>query len=393
MERVPTNLRRRWAWEQSCGGDNSDANSTDFTLMTYNILADCHVKGWYPYCPRDAYKMADRHRQLIVEISHHDPDIVCLQEVGPVYFAEQLYPAMISLGYAGSHFNKVRGVQEGGATFYKRERFQKVEERGVVFNELVTKACRTANLLPAVQDGIRAYTSQGHLVLLTKLQDDVTKRTISVGNTHLLFDEYRNIDINTLQAGLAMNSLIEFAGGVDCPHVLCGDFNQEPTMTGYQLMRDGKLDTDGERIIREYSVGKGELNKSLIDFLPACFRHPSSSVKSAYKTVVGEEVSFSNYEGWPAHVRLPPNKVNQGPPTKKRREEKYVIHDETYNADQLFIAALDYQWYSSDTLKCKATLEMVREDEIHQFYACPNKDFPSDHLSILSRYGFTRIQE
>lgn len=29
------------------------------------------------------------------------------------------------------------------------------------------------------------------------------------------------------------------AGGIDNPHIICGDFNSEPTSPGYALARDG----------------------------------------------------------------------------------------------------------------------------------------------------------
>ena len=49
---------------------------------------------------------------------------------------------------------------------------------------------------------------------------------------------------------------------------------------------------------------------------------------------------------------------------------------------------LDYIWYSSDTLQVNAVLEPVKEEVIKPLIACPNKYFPSDHLSIKACFGF-----
>lgn len=361
---LPPNLRREWlSASTSCHGDDSNV----FTLMNYNILADCHIKdGWYPYCPQEFLKMSDRHRALMLEIKHHDPHIVCLQEVGPDYFAHQLNPEMHSLGYYGTYMKKVRGVMEGEATFYKKNRFEMVEEKGVVFNELTAKACEKAKLSDEARNSVLSYVNQDHLVLLTKLQDMKTKKRVSIGNTHLLFGDYKNIDVITLQAGLAINALEGFAGGPEHAHILCGDFNQEPNMTGYQLMHDGKLDADGEQFIRQYPIKIGSQSKSLLDILPLCFKHNLPGLKSAYKTVAGQEVPFTNYDDYDG---------SEWPP-------------KIPNMDLYCEVTLDYQWFNSSALSCLGILQMINKDLIKPLHACPNELFPSDHFPILARYDF-----
>jgi len=47
--------------------------------------------------------------------------------------------------------------------------------------------------------------------------------------------------IESLQLAVTMQRLIELAGGLDKPHVICGDFNAWPTTSPYQLMSDGHL--------------------------------------------------------------------------------------------------------------------------------------------------------
>ena len=40
---------------------------------------------------------------------------------------------------------------------------------------------------------------------------------------------------------MTMQRLIELAGGLDKPHIICGDFNSWPGASPYQLMADGHL--------------------------------------------------------------------------------------------------------------------------------------------------------
>ena len=49
---------------------------------------------------------------------------------------------------------------------------------------------------------------------------------------------------------------------------------------------------------------------------------------------------------------------------------------------------LDYIWFSSDLLQANAVLEMVDEEMIKPFHACPNKYFPSDHLPLKAFFQF-----
>ena len=49
---------------------------------------------------------------------------------------------------------------------------------------------------------------------------------------------------------------------------------------------------------------------------------------------------------------------------------------------------LDYIWYSSSTLNVNAILPHVKEEVIKSLVACPNKYFPSDHLSMKACFGF-----
>ena len=66
-----------------------------FSVVSYNILADCHTKpSYYPYRDPKYLEQDSRHGVLMAELKALDADIFCLQEVGSTYYAEKLEPEM-----------------------------------------------------------------------------------------------------------------------------------------------------------------------------------------------------------------------------------------------------------------------------------------------------------
>ena len=70
-------------------------NSKQFSIVSYNVLADCHLfRNDYSYTHPDLLKPSYRLNKLMEEIEFLDADIVCLQEVDPNFFQDQLMPRM-----------------------------------------------------------------------------------------------------------------------------------------------------------------------------------------------------------------------------------------------------------------------------------------------------------
>jgi mRNA deadenylase 3'-5' endonuclease subunit Ccr4 len=69
-----------------------------FSLMSYNILADCHTSSsTYPYRDSAHLDIQFRHKHLLKELRYLDCDVICLQEVGPGYFKDTLEPELQKL--------------------------------------------------------------------------------------------------------------------------------------------------------------------------------------------------------------------------------------------------------------------------------------------------------
>ena len=75
------------------------SNDREFTIASYNILAECHAirvnrdSGEYKWTTGDKLYNIYRHELLWKELEYLDADIYCLQEVPPKYFHEVLVPA------------------------------------------------------------------------------------------------------------------------------------------------------------------------------------------------------------------------------------------------------------------------------------------------------------
>ncbi len=72
----------------------AEVNKQTFSVLTYNILADCHVIGWehvnYPFVNEENLLKKDgenssRHHLLMKELNHFDSDVILLQEVEVSY--------------------------------------------------------------------------------------------------------------------------------------------------------------------------------------------------------------------------------------------------------------------------------------------------------------------
>ena len=75
-------------------GGTADS-SKQFSVVSYNVLADCHLfKNDYSFTHPDHLEPDYRLNKLMEEIQFLDADIVCLQEVDPDFYQDQLLPHM-----------------------------------------------------------------------------------------------------------------------------------------------------------------------------------------------------------------------------------------------------------------------------------------------------------
>lgn len=329
--------------------------SKQFTIVSYNILAQCHLeRNDYSFTSPEYLTLEHRHQKMMPEFQFLDADIVCLQEVGPTYFESLLLPGMKSLGYSGIMKKRTEEYfDEGEATFWKDSRFSLVNSELLSVARLADKEVEDAGLDEDVKKAILKYLDMPDVLVLTQLKCNFTNNHLTVGNIHVQWGKMEVPDIQCIQIACAIKALVNLAGSETNPHVLCGDFNSEVTSPGYQLVLEGYLSDsmiDQLQSLANLQLPDGS-KKALFNQLYRAFQHPSSNIKSSYLTVQEKEPSVTSY-----------NRVMR--------------------------AAVDYIFYSANSLDVRGILEVAAESVVTGTGGIPDATFPSDHVSIKSILSF-----
>jgi RNA exonuclease NGL2 len=107
---------RKWLSLTGCGIDQP---KFEFTIMTYNVLAQSLIKRtWYPYCDKETLTMKYRQEKIMMELTYYLPDIICMQEVD--YYEEWYRPHLQDLGYT-TIYAKSDTKQHGCVIAYKHD--------------------------------------------------------------------------------------------------------------------------------------------------------------------------------------------------------------------------------------------------------------------------------
>jgi len=108
-----------------------------FTLMTYNILAQCLIKrDLFPYCTKAVLKLKTRVSKIIREILvTHQPDIACLQEVDN--YKEIYEPQFKKFGYDSVYHKKNETSLNGHGLciIWKKNMFEKQLYKPIHFDQ------------------------------------------------------------------------------------------------------------------------------------------------------------------------------------------------------------------------------------------------------------------
>jgi len=95
--------------------------TTKFSTATYNVLAQCHIRGdRYTLSPPEALDADKRRRLLLARLDGHPVDLLCLQEVEPDLF--ELLRARLDASHQSAFAPRGSG-REGSALFARRSVF------------------------------------------------------------------------------------------------------------------------------------------------------------------------------------------------------------------------------------------------------------------------------
>ncbi|NXX77958.1 ANGE1 protein, partial [Urocolius indicus] len=212
----------------------------EFRVMSYNILAQDLVEqghDLYLHCHPDILNWNYRLPNLLQEIQHWDPDVLCLQEVQENHYWEQLEPMFKEMGFTCCYKRRTGTKTDGCALCYKHSRFQMISLSPVEYFRPGLDVLNRDNV---------------GLVLLLQplLPEGLDLKAVSplcVATTHLLFNPRRG-DIKLAQMALLLAEIDKVARtteGSYCPVILCGDLNSVPDSPLYKFIRNGELSYHG----------------------------------------------------------------------------------------------------------------------------------------------------
>ncbi|XP_041711097.1 protein angel homolog 1 isoform X1 [Coregonus clupeaformis] len=211
----------------------------DFTVMSYNILAQDLLEAnqeLYTHCPLEVLSWDYRFPNLTQEFKKWEPDILCLQEVQENHFTEQLHPVLRDMGYTCVYKRRTGTKTDGCVVCYRGNRFSQVSESLLEFYRPECELLDRDNvgivllLQPIITQGSEVTAKGPPLcVATTHLLFNTRRGDVKLTQLAILLAE---IDC------IVRNCKVK---GEHCNVVLCGDFNALPNMPLYQLITTRRL--------------------------------------------------------------------------------------------------------------------------------------------------------
>jgi len=313
-------------------------------VTSYNLLADLYADSEYSrtvlfaQCPAYALAMDYRIKLILSELIGYNSDIITLQECDRKVFELHLTPVLELFGFSGSFAKKGGQVDEGLATFYRREKFKMISFNSVFLPDALNSDPKYSYILEKVKDQeelLKSLTNRTTTVSVCVLQSE-SGELIVVGNTHLYFspnaDHIRLIQVEMCRAELekARKEVELMFPENKVTVMLCGDFNSTPPFGVLEYMTCGII---GEN-------------------------------HSDWRSQEGEEVVGLALE----------------------HDQKFVSASGTpkfTNYTQGFKDCLDYIFIEEGLLEVDQVIPLPSEEELSQHIALPNIVFPSDHVAVV----------
>ncbi|KAM6971795.1 nocturnin [Aplochiton taeniatus] len=329
----PVRFRRKMV----CQNQANSAPTRTFRVMQWNILAQALGEGMDSFvrCPIDALSWAERKYLLLEEILTYRPHILCLQEVDHYY--DTFQPILAGLGYHGNFCPKPWSLcldVEGnngpdGCAIF-------FDQSRFSFQDSVS-VCLSAMLMPTNQ-----------VAVVTTLRCLATGQPLYVATTHLKarsgWERLRSAQGSDLLRHLQ-----------DLPTQSPGGEQQD---SGGLLAGVPSAHGHGDTPL----LVCGDFNASPAEDVYRRFATSPLGLDSAYKKLSRDGQTEPEYTTW---------KIRS---TGESR------------------GTLDYVWYSKEGFRVEGVLELPTEEQIGP-NRLPSYTYPSDHLSLVCDFSFSREGE
>ncbi|KAF7251564.1 hypothetical protein EYD10_02768, partial [Varanus komodoensis] len=440
-------------WEdlsaQACIPDLGSEGFFEFRVMSYNILSQDLIEQTphlYMHCHPDILNWTYRFTNLLQEIQHWDPDVLCLQEVQENHFWEQLEPALMMIGFTCIYKRRTGRKTDGCAVCYKQSKFQLISASPVEYFRPGLDILNRDNVgLVLLLQPVLPETLGGKAI-----------KPLCVANTHVLYNPRRG-DIKLAQMALLLAEIdktAKMADGNYCPVILCGDLNSVPDSPLYRFIRNGQLYyhgmpawkvsgqeelcqnphqrklltplwpaslgvTDGCQYITLCQSKKSDRRKYSRDFLLQ-FRYCAAACERPADLILLEGVTDAKPDcpaHWPKELTVVNNSdpepfcsrypgnihhnlnltsvYNHFLPERGRPEITTMPMGAGATVDYIFYSAKPVKnhhdecrrMYQDGALKLLGRLSLLSEDILWSANGLPNPFCSSDHLCLLASFG------
>lgn len=333
------------------------------SVMSYNLLSQHYVwKKVFGYLQQEYLDWPHYRFPLINKtIESLKCDIMCFQELECLVYRDHWKWHFPHAGYKSVYARKLKpgywgdrpaDHMDGVGIFVNSERFDVVDSQVVHFADYIRQH---RDKFSVTNDVAQRVLSRNTVAALMKLHDKLNDKTVYVTNTHLYWSPKFN-DVKAYQTKLLLSILKDFVGEPDPHIIMCGDFNASSHSLVYQLLNTGEVDLDAATEFRPFNYGSVINNEILID---SKMRNPFH-LSPAYGALLQESVYSGHKLNFTSYTRA-------------------------------LTAVLDHIWFTRDNLAVYKVLGEVeaRYTLNNTVRGFPNRDFPSDHIPLVSEVSYT----
>lgn len=236
--------------------------------MSYNLLADAyaseHATQLYSTVKRKALKWSFRAPRIIDEISHWNPDVVCMQEVDHY---DDLVKPLRRHGYEGTYLQRTGGRPDGLAVFWRPTRCEPISNRSIEFTKLGYKdnVCQIIGMKLNQDTLMTSDDVENDKEEISECASNCSRSGAAfvIANIHVLFNPKRGdiklAQVKTMFEEASCEAIKLSRGDSRLPVIVCGDFNSAAESPLYRFIVDGELDlhkTDSRQISGQIAVAK-----------------------------------------------------------------------------------------------------------------------------------------
>uniref|UniRef100_A0A914LMW2 Endonuclease/exonuclease/phosphatase domain-containing protein n=1 Tax=Meloidogyne incognita TaxID=6306 RepID=A0A914LMW2_MELIC len=199
-----------------------------------------HLRG-----AKSAHKLWNSRKQkLELEFDRIDADIFCLQEVQDVHYEEFYLPYFTSRGFQGLFTRKTGGLQtpDGCAIFWRQSKITLLYINQVSFNLFIPPTMNSPNIGQVAIFGLNdcLYNSSAFCISNTHIFFQMKKGAIKLAQIAYLLGHMKKAETEFVASMKMQKDPIRKYNFVG--HILCGDFNIEPTSPLHHFLMEQKAE-------------------------------------------------------------------------------------------------------------------------------------------------------